>query len=841
MWLKVFAVLTATVALIACTPGSNVQTINNQTALNPNSSSSKSTIVRDSYGIPHIYADTQFGLFYGYGYALGQDRLFQLEMAKRGAQGRAAEVLGVNYLEGDKRVRQGLDPAAVQRQIDALTADLREPFEAYAAGINAWIGVVGEHPQQLLPAEFTHFDFLPSTWTSYDVFMLFIGPVAQIFCDSNEELNNLAFLRQLIEQHGSAKGWSIFNATMPLYDLHSPVTVSTESATPVVTPKEAAIPRYLNRLADIPATPVRLAYSEEGQLMNIKDAAARASYLARNLSVSGPAGNAGFRTASNIWLSNGDKVDGAKAVLVSGPQMGWGAPSYIHAVGLHGAGFDVVGKGAFGFPFFITAYTEKFAWGTTYGASDQTDIFQLRLNPDDPTQYQYKGQYLKFEERTESIVVKNSAAVEYTSYRSVHGVVVAKDIANGIAYSKKRSWEGAEVMTAATWLGLPKAANFDSFRAQLEPMSTTVNFYFMDRAGNIGYKHSGKYPLRSPDHDNRLPAPGDGSMDWRGMLPFAKNPKAYNPEQGYISNWNNRPSRGWPASDSWAGNWAKTDRVSAINQRLDSSTAFTPQQLWDINAEVAHADLNVEYLLPLLKTSLESGFQSSETEKMLNALEDWDRRWIDQDNDGYYDSPGPAIMEAWLRQLLIRVLKDDIGEAFFYRFASPSYPTEQLRGSWNSGVGIKLIVRNLEALKNGERHYDFFNGESPAAAVIDAFQSAYEKLYDNHGNSFSNWKIEVPSLKFSPFNYNGVPQTFTDSSIGLSQMMNRGSESNFYVVTPEGISGRDAYTPGQSGFIAPDGTKDQHFSDQLELFEAFATKPLPLSRVTGGEVTELRY
>ena len=290
----------------------------------------KSTIGRDAYGIPHIYSDSQFGLFYGHGYALGQDRLLQVEMAKRGAQGRASEVLGVEYLEGDKRIRQGLDPEAIHRQIEALSSDLKEPFKAYAAGINVWIDTFSKNLDEHLPGAFNHFDVQPSSWSAYDVFTLFTGTVAQTFCDSNEEQNNLASLRQLTSLHAPQKGWAVFDATRPLYDSRSPVTVPEGVVTDITRPQQVA-PPYLTKLTSISQPPVRMAYSDSGKPLSIPDAAEQVAYLELNMSLSAPAGNSGFRVVSNVWISNGEKVTGAKAVLISRPQMGWGGPSYIHA------------------------------------------------------------------------------------------------------------------------------------------------------------------------------------------------------------------------------------------------------------------------------------------------------------------------------------------------------------------------------------------------------------------------------------------------------------------------------------------------------------------------------
>ncbi|MBT7952837.1 MAG: penicillin acylase, partial [Gammaproteobacteria bacterium] len=114
-------------------------------------------IIRDFFGVPHIYADNTYALFYGYGYAVGQDRLFQMEMVKRTTSGRVAEVLGKEYLKVDITVRQGFDPNSLHRQIEALSEKELAAFKGYAAGINQWIKEVELNPTELMPKEFIDF------------------------------------------------------------------------------------------------------------------------------------------------------------------------------------------------------------------------------------------------------------------------------------------------------------------------------------------------------------------------------------------------------------------------------------------------------------------------------------------------------------------------------------------------------------------------------------------------------------------------------------------------------------------------------------------------------------
>jgi len=120
------------------------------------------TIKRDGYGVPHIYADSTYALFYGYGYAIAQDRLFQMEMAKRSTQGTVAEVLGAKFVDFDRSIRGNYWPASIEQQLSALPKRERDILEGYAAGMNAWIAQVRAQPDTRMPKQFKDFGFAPS-------------------------------------------------------------------------------------------------------------------------------------------------------------------------------------------------------------------------------------------------------------------------------------------------------------------------------------------------------------------------------------------------------------------------------------------------------------------------------------------------------------------------------------------------------------------------------------------------------------------------------------------------------------------------------------------------------
>ena len=127
------------------------------------------TIDRDTFGTPHIYAQNNYDLFYGYGFVLAEDRLYQLDMLRRSTQGKVAEVLGAKFIAFDKKQRTLFWPADIQAQISHLDDDMQKLFKGFTAGINSRIAQVRHDPENLLPLEFSVNDFQPELWTDYDV------------------------------------------------------------------------------------------------------------------------------------------------------------------------------------------------------------------------------------------------------------------------------------------------------------------------------------------------------------------------------------------------------------------------------------------------------------------------------------------------------------------------------------------------------------------------------------------------------------------------------------------------------------------------------------------------
>ncbi|MCH4590398.1 penicillin acylase family protein, partial [Achromobacter xylosoxidans] len=569
----------------------------------------KVTIRRDAHGMPHVYADTVYGIFYGYGYAVAQDRLFQMEMARRSTQGRVAEVLGASMVAFDKSIRGNFSPERIQRQLAALPAADRQVLDGYAAGMNAWLARIRAQPGQLMPKEFNDLGFAPADWTAYDVAMIFIGTMANRFSDANSEIDNLALLTALKDRHGEAEAMRIFNQLRWLTDSRAPTTVPPQEGSyqPAVFQPEGAdqlayaLPRYdgtppmLERVVRDPAT---------RGVVDGAPATLRAR-LAEQYAQAGQPGIAGFPTTSNMWIVGREHAKDARSILLNGPQFGWWNPAYTYGIGLHGAGFDVVGNTPFAYPSILFGHNAHVAWGSTAGFGDDVDIYAEKLDPADRNRYFHDGQWKTLEKRTDLILVKDAAPVTLDVYRSVHGLIVKFDDAQHVAYAKARAWEGFELQSLMAWTRKTQSANWEQWKAQAARHALTINWYYADDRGNIGYAHTGFYPRRRPGHDPRLPVPGTGEMDWLGLLPFSTNPQVYNPGQGFIANWNNQPMRGYPSTDLFAIVWGQADRYAEIETRLKAMTAnggkVSPQQMWDLIRTTSYADVNRRHFLPFLQ------------------------------------------------------------------------------------------------------------------------------------------------------------------------------------------------------------------------------------------------
>lgn len=759
-------------------------------------------IKRDAYGVPHVYADTTYGIFYGFGYALAEDQLFQMEMLRRTAEGSVAEILGAKYVEHDVRVRQGWAPSSIAAQYEALDRDDRAIFDGYAAGYNARVKEVLADRKRLMPREFTELGVDPVPWTPTDVLAGYVHSMALRFSDANAEIDNLALLTKLKEMHGAAKGQDIFDQLRWKRDDAAPTTI-----------------------VGAPAAPRSARSTVRSANMVALSDAAIAEQTRMQLARYGRTGPDAAPRASNVWVVAPKRNTAGETVLVNGPQMGDFATGYIWSVGLHGAGFDVVGSGPMGSPWLIFGTNGKIGWGATAGMGDTVDVYQEKLSPTDRTHYLFNGQYRRMDKRSETILVKDGSPRSIDIYSTVHGTVTQFDDAQHTAYSRKRSWDGAEVRSLVAWVHAMKTDNFSDWRKAIAPVALTINNYYADKSGNIGYVYLGKFPIRPAGQDIRLPASGTGDMEWLGFRPFAENPWVLNPAGGTLANWNNKPTKNYDNPDYMF--WSKVDHVTEIQDTLGKKDKFSTDELWEINREFSYIDGNARYFLPFIESAIGDLPAHGPVRQAAQLLVDWDRKTVDPRNPAKA-STGYTIFAEFLAALVQDIVGPTVPKPFMgdgagrnsYTAISESFPTMGAKVAYYALSGPQASVRQT---------VDLLNGRSRGSVIKAALETAVAKLTARFGPAMDGWVADSAPHDFSTLNYAGIPQTLPRYAVSLPGHMNRGTENNRIVFNKGGVSYCDVTPPGQSGFIKPDGEPSPHARDQLRLYAGFACKPLWLS------------
>ena len=464
---------------------------------------------------------------------------------------------------------------------------------------------------------------------------------------------------------------------------------------------------------------------------------------------------------------------------------------------------------------------QKITWGSTWAGGDIVDIFVEQLNPEDPEQYMYKGEYLDLEHRVEVIRVRNEDTVEHDVYRSVHGPIMLMDRDAGVAYAKHRAWDGGELDTLLAWIGSTRADDYESWKAQAAKSAINVNMYFADVHGNIGYFFGGQYPQRAAGHDNRFPVSGDGSMDWIARLPIEKaNPHVKNPVSNYVANWNNKPGQGVMNPDFFFYSWSGADRIDILHDLLDGRDRFTPDEAWAMLPTSSYADVHAAYLLPMIELAVrEQG--NNQLKRANDILQSWDGQSVDSDRDGNYDGAATAIFRTFVEVLLINALSDDLGGAFG-PFSSTGYPTadKPTGAGTNIQAGMKAVIESL----NGREDYDLLNGESTSSIIARSLAETLEKLSAEQGNDLSAFLLPVASRPFSTKNFLGIPQAGSDEFMVAPIEQNRGTENDMIVMKEDAIVGWEVTPPGQNAFISPTGQKGPHYDDQFRMYHEFGKK-----------------
>ena len=525
-------------------------------------------ILRDEWGIPHIVASGDEDLFFGYGYAMAQDRLWQLDYLRRKAMGRLAEVLGSDALPDDVVARTVGINRISRREVTRLPSDTLRRLEAFSSGIN----MAADESRGRLPIEFDLLGYEPEPWTPLDS--------VAVWCEFRWYLTGRLAGIAIPELAKRALG------DAALYRAFLTTEADDESIVPE---------------GSYPSSQVGVERASDG------------------------GGGLDEGLGSNNWVVGGERTTNGLPIVASDPHIAFGSVSCWYETHLSGGPFNVVGTGYVGVPCIVFGRTERVAWGLTNNICSQRDLYQERMEPDRPGHFLFDGEWEPAKELTEHIAVRGGESVDKTVRYSRNGPIVdellppeAKDTG-----PVSLRWVGQSFSDEIScYHAAYQARNCAEFREALREWRVpTWSFGFADVDGHIGYQSVGRIPIRSEWERGYRPG-WDPEHQWQGFIPFDGMPALADPPQGWVRSANNRTAPDdfpYPLS----GMWPSGLRARRIRQMIEASGSHSRDDVSRMQMDVLtlRAVEAVPALLGLIGTAADPRVQAA-----LGYLESWDRR-----------------------------------------------------------------------------------------------------------------------------------------------------------------------------------------------------------------------
>ena len=563
----------------------------------------RAEILRDRYGIPHIFANSPDDASFALGFVHAQDRLWQMEMSRRIAAGRLSEIVGPAGLETDRFLRTLGVRRSAEANLRTLDADTRKQLDAYAAGVNAFLA-----SSPVLPVEFWLTGARPEPWQPADSVAWTKMMAWDLGGNWREELLRMRLAK-----------------TLPMARMHE------------------LLPPY-------PGEPVPIIADLKELYSSMEREAVRLAKFAPD--------NEGL--GSNNWVVSGERSASGKPLLANDPHLGLTAPPVWYFAQMSVPGMNVIGSTLPGVPGVILGRNDRIAWGFTNTGPDVQDLYIEKLDaaggyltPEGPRPFQVIE---------ETIRVKGAEPEKLQIRISRHGPVIS-DVTRAaldavprghvIAFAWTALADDDRTMQAS--LKFARAREWDGFLAAARDFqSPQQNIVYADVEGNIGFVAAGRVPHRKPGNDLKgmAPAPGwQAKYDWAGYIPFEQLPRSFNPPGGAIVTANHRITPpGYPHFIS--SDWQPPFRADRIQQLLDAAPKHSVQSFARIQADVV--SLAMRDLLPKL---LATRPRSEEARKALALLAKWDGAMA-------VDRAEPLIAWAWWRELARAIYADELGEAF---------------------------------------------------------------------------------------------------------------------------------------------------------------------------------
>jgi penicillin amidase len=775
-------------------------------------------VYRDDAGIPQLVAETDHDLFFTQGYVHAQDRFWEMDFRRHVTAGRVAELFGESQVATDAFIRTLDWRGVAEQEYTLLDPVSRAYYDAYAEGVNAYLGERGGADLSLEYAVLglQNPGYEPEQWTAVDSIAWLKAMAWDLRSNLEDEIDR-ALLAPAVPPEEVARLHPAFPfGTMPTI-MEGPV-----AAAPAAT---GAVP--LDDVAAAPDAAILDAYAAPiAQLRALLDGIPE---------LLGPEGG---DLGSNSWAISGAHTESGLPLLANDPHLGPTMPSIWTQMGLHCAemrddcGFDVAGYTFSGLPGVIIGHNQRIAWGFTNLAPDVADLYLERVDGDT---YEFDGTALPLTHREETIDVAGGDPVTITVRSTARGPLVTDissdfaDIADGYPaasgqpdgeYGLSLQWTALTPgRTAGAIFALNRAQDWNAFRSAAALFDVPAqNLVYADVDGNIGYQAPGSIPTRRTG-DGTVPMPGWTSANgWSGTIPFDQLPSVLNPERGYLVTANNAVSSTGPMLTQ---DWDLGYRASAIERMMQDRVASGEKvTAADLEAmQLDTADANAAAFLPVI-----AGLQlDGDAARGAELLDGWDAR-------ADVDSAEAAYFAVFWRTLL-----DDM-------FGTLPEETRPVGGDrWFSVVGTLL----------GEPDAAWWTNEAEGVAGRDAMidhalDEAWAEASDRMGGDIDSWRwgrLHTLTLTNQSFGESGIAP--------IEWLFNRGPYElggGSAIVNAIGWDAREGYgvdwVPSlrmvvdlgaldDSTWINLTGASghafNAHYADQAPLWERGETRPWPFT------------
>lgn len=725
--------------------------------------SNRVNVYKSELGVSHIFAENESDMYFSLGYIHAQDRLWQMDLARRVAEGRLSEIFGKEVLDYDILFRTiGINKTSV-RLYEKLSPKSKSILTSYCNGVNYFI----ENNSKQLPLEFDILNYKPEQWKPEESVMI----IRLMGWELNLSWYTDVMFGEIVKKFGIEKAKDFF----PDYPEDAPFIINNLSD------KTKSDSSKNNSTINKKTSFNNLNYDElEKKYISVSELGNNYFDISKNYRKF--FGLEGTHVGSNSWVISGGKTETGKPLLANDPHLALQVPDKWYEVSLYDnqKKFTVCGFSIPGVPGIAIGHNDAISWGLTNLMCDDADFYILKKDSVDKKKYVYKNESITLDSTIENIKIKDVADdFIFNSFFTKLGPVISNLEKTGFLNNQKFSnfnpdeiltfrWTGYEQSDELeTFYNINNASSWNDFQNALKSFGTpALNFVYADTSGNIGYHCAGFIPLRSNLTDESAAIyPSGSEISWTGFIPFNELPNSLNPKEGYIVTANNKPQKNYRHYIS--NLYEPPYRAERIDELIKSNPVISEDEV-----KLMQRDVYSIQALNFCKNIFESfGDSLNLTEDIkayLNLLRQWDYEFKT-------NSSAATLFAEFEIELYKNLYEQVLGNELFENY-----------------LFIKNIpVRNTAKLLKQNSSLFFENKFSKEQIIRKSFYDAVSVLITKFGPEIRNWQWgevhkvtmihplgSVPALSsmlnIGPFKISGSGTTINNLEYGFSNALKTG-------------------------------------------------------------------